>query len=76
MVIELSEKDLTLITEAMDFFRMCLGDVAGDLVEEIIDSSEYRGELLRTLHTAMQLELDSKRIRIAIAEQMEICKHE
>lgn len=76
MVIELSEKDLTLITEAMDLFSMCLDDVAGDLIKEIVDSSEHRGELLRTLHTATQLEVDSTRIRNAIVEQIERCKHE
>ena len=74
MVIELSEKDLTLITDAMDVFEMCLQDVATDIFKEIIDSSEYCGELLRNLHTAMQLELDSTRIRNAIAEQIEINK--
>lgn len=76
MVIELSEKDLTLITDAMDVFEMCLQDVATDIFKEIIDSSEYRGELLRNLHTAMHLQLDSTRIRNAIAEQIERCKHE
>lgn len=76
MVIELSEKDLMLVTGAMDVFEMCLEDVATDIFKEIIDSSEYRGELLRNLHTVMQLELDSTRFRNAIAEQIERCKHE